>query len=74
MVGPTMRLALLAPTSSDIAVLIWLLPTTSPIITRRTGLSVAQPRPLRKLAAARCQSARWSLYASNASAVEVVSI
>ncbi len=58
MVGPTMRLALLAPTSSDMALPIRLPPTTSPIITRRTGLSVAQPRPLRKLATARCQTAR----------------
>jgi hypothetical protein len=48
----------MAPTSSDIAVLIWLPPTTWPIITRRIGLSVVQPSPLRKLAAARCQIAR----------------
>ena len=53
--GPTMRLALLAPTSSDIAVPICSRPTTSPIITRRTGLSVHQPHPLMKLASARCQ-------------------
>jgi len=35
-----MRLALLAPTSIDIAALIRSGPTTSPIIVRRTGLSV----------------------------------
>jgi hypothetical protein len=41
-----MRLALLAPTSSDIAVLIRSRPTTSPIITRRTGLSVTPAAPV----------------------------
>ena len=74
MVGPTMRLALLAPTSNDMAVLIWPPPTTSPIITRRTGLSVAQPSPFRKLATARCQIARRPPYASNASEADVISI
>ena len=58
MVGPSMRLALLVPTSIDIATPIFWLPTTSPIMTRRTGLSVAQPRPLMKLATASCQTAR----------------
>src|SRR3979490_1343588 len=43
--GPTIRLALLAPTSSDIAVPICSRPTTSPIITRRTGLSGDPPQP-----------------------------
>ena len=52
-----MRLALLAPTSIDMAVPICAAPTASPIITRRTGLSVAQPMPLMKLATARCQTA-----------------
>jgi hypothetical protein len=32
-------------------------PTESPIIIRRTGLSATQAEPLRKLAAARCQTA-----------------
>jgi hypothetical protein len=55
-----MRLALLAPTSSDIAVLIRSRPTTSPIITRRTGLSVQQPHLLMKLASASCQNLELS--------------
>ncbi len=47
-VGPRIWLALLAPTSIDIAALIRSGPTTSPIIVRRTGLSVDQPMPLQK--------------------------
>ena len=49
-VGPRTWLALLAPTSIDIAASIRSGPTTSPIIVRRTGLSVVQPMPLMKLA------------------------
>ncbi len=69
-----MRLALLLPTSIDIAWLIRSGPATSPIITRRTELSVAQPMPFQKLAAARCQTARCPVQASSDSAVELASI
>ena len=55
-VGPTMRLELPAPTSSAIAVAMRSRPMTSPMIVRRSGLSVAQPQPLMKLAAAKCQT------------------
>ena len=69
-----MRLALLLPTSMDIAWLMRSGPATSPIITRRTELSVAQPMPFQKLAAARCQTSRCPVQASNASAMELASI
>ena len=55
-VGPTMRLELAAPTSSAIAVAMRSRPMTSPMMVRRSGLSVAQPQPLMKLAAAKCQT------------------
>ena len=73
-IGPTMRLALLAPTSSDIALPICAAPTASPIITRRTGLSVAQPTPLMKLASARCQMASSCRCARIASASDVITM
>lgn len=73
-VGPTMREALDAPTSSDIAMPIRSDPTASPIITRRTGLSVAQPRPLRKLVSARCQTSSIPAWASTHSTAELVAI
>ena len=57
MVGPSMRLALLLPTSKDIACPMRAGPTTWPISIRRTGLSAAQAMPLTKLASARCQTA-----------------
>src|SRR5829696_2393724 len=69
--GPTMRLALLAPTSSDIAVLIRSRPTTSPIITRRTGLSVHQPHLLMKLASASCQISSCPVRPRSARTAEV---
>ena len=56
-VGPSMRLALLLPTSADMAAPIRAMPTTWPIIIRRTGLSAAQARPLMKLATPRCHTA-----------------
>jgi len=55
-----MRLALFVPTSIAMAAPMRSVPTTSPIIMRRTGLSVAQPMPLTTQAAARCQTASTS--------------
>ena len=69
-----MRLALLAPTSIDIAAPIRSGPTTSPIIVRRTGLSVVQAMPLTKLASATCQTASAPVQASSARTSEVSSI
>ena len=71
MVGPSMRLALLLPTSKDIASPMRAGPTTWPISIRRTGLSAAQAMPLMKLASARCQTASMPAMASAASAAEV---
>ena len=73
-VGPSMRLALFAPTSIDIAALIRSGPTTSPIIVRRTGLSVVQMMPLKRLARARCQTSSDPVQARSASAIEHSSI
>ncbi len=73
-IGPSIRLALLAPTSSDIAAPIRSWPTTSPIIVRRTGLSVVQVMPLIKLASARCQTSSAPDQASNARTTELSSI
>ena len=70
-VGPTIWLALLAPTSIDIAALIRSGPTASPIIVRRTGLSVAQPMPLQKAATASCQTASLPANAKSARVSEV---
>ena len=51
-VGPSTRLALLGPASSDIAVLMRSGPTTSPIIMRRKGFSArgAEPEIIEALA------------------------
>ena len=73
-VGPSMRLALLAPTSSDIAALILPGPTTSPIIVRRIGLSVVHAMPLTKLATARCQTRSRSVHARSARTSDVSSM
>ena len=70
-VGPKIWLALLAPTSIDIAALIRSSPTTSPIIVRRTGLSVVQPMPFKKLATASCHTASSPAKASTARVSEV---
>ncbi len=69
--GRSCGVALLAPTSSDIAVPIFSRPTTSPIMTRRTGLSVDQPNPLRKLATARCQTSSCPAISRTASKADV---
>ena len=71
--GPSIRLALLVPTSTDIAALMRAGPTTSPIIMRRTGLSLAQATPLTKLPTARCQTSSRPAIANTASASEVAS-
>ncbi len=71
MVGPTMRLALPAPTSRAMPVPMRSRPIASPIIMRRSGLSVAQPQPLMKLATARCQTSRRPCQATSANAAEV---
>ena len=68
-----MRLALLLPTSMDIAWPIRSGPATSPIITRRTELSVAQPMPFQKLAAPRCQIWSCPVQASKVSTTELAS-
>ena len=73
-VGPTIRLALPAPTSSAIAVAIRSRPTTSPIIMRRKGLSVAQPQPLTKLATASCQTSSVNVQTTTDSAADVMAI
>ena len=49
-------------------------PTASPIITRRTGLSVAHPMPLMKLATARCQTASRCRCARVASVSDVITM
>ena len=69
--GPTMRLALAAPTSNAMAVAMRSRPTTSPIIVRRSGLSVAQPQPLMKLATANCQTSSVPVKAMRQSPDEV---
>lgn len=67
-VGPSMREALFAPTSIDIAMFIRSPPAACPIITRRIGLSAAQPQPLMKLASATCHTASCPAIALAASA------
>ena len=46
----------------------------SPIITRRRGLSVAQPQPLMKLAMASCQTSRVAVQATTDSQADVTAI
>ena len=55
-VGPIMRLTFWATTSSAIAVDMRSRPTLSPIMVRRSGLSVSQPKPLTSAPTARCQT------------------
>ena len=66
-----MRLAFWATTSSAIAVDMRSRPTLSPIMVRRSGLSVSQPKPLTSAPTARCQTCSVPSAAMAASTTDV---